>query len=352
MKTIKIEDALKLEKTIFIDVRTEKEYLDDHILNAYNMPLFSNDEYCEVGTIYKQEGKHEAIDRGFDFVSPKLKDMYNIAKELSSKYEHIVVYCARGGMRSGSVSNLLTSIGIDLYKLEGGYKSYRNYVLDYLSNIMSKKQFIVLHGLTGVGKTELLIELNKNNMDMIDLEYMARNTGSVFGFITYNEKPPTQKTFESRIFESLFFSKSDYLFIESESKRVGHVLVPNDIYEGIIRDGYHILIECDIKDRVKRLCKDYIYDRDEENILSLRQCISTFRKRLGNQTVDEYLKLLDDEKYEELVEKFLVNYYDPLYMHSVDQYKYNDIIKFEDIKDTTEKLISFHKTVEKGVKQC
>lgn len=352
MKTIKIEDALKLENTIFIDVRTEKEYLEDHILNAYNMPLFDNDEYCEVGTIYKQEGKHEAIDKGFDFVSPKLKDMYKVAKELSAEYEHIVIYCARGGMRSGSVANLLNSIGIDLYKLEGGYKSYRNYVLDYLSNIMNTKQFIVLHGLTGVGKTELLVELDENNIDIVDLEYMARNTGSVFGFITYDEKPPTQKTFESRIFESLFFSKSDYLFIESESKRVGHVLVPNDIYEGIIRDGYHILIECDIKDRVKRLCKDYIYDRNEDNIQALRQCINTFRKRLGNKTVDEYLELLDKKQYEELVEKFLVSYYDPLYMHSVNQYKYNDIIKFEDINDVTEKLINFHKAALEGVKQC
>ena len=113
MKTIKIEDALKLENTIFIDVRTEKEYQDDHILNAYNMPLFNNDEYCEIGTIYKKEGKHEAIDKGFDFVSKKLKDMYSIARELSAKYDHIVIYCARGGMRSGSVANLLTSIGID-----------------------------------------------------------------------------------------------------------------------------------------------------------------------------------------------------------------------------------------------
>jgi len=256
----------------------KKEYLDDHILNAYNMPLFDNDEYCEVGTIYKQGGKHEAIDKGFEFVSPKLKDMYKLAKELSSEYEHIVIYCARGGMRSGSVANLLNSIGIDLYKLEGGYKSYRNYVQNYLSNIMNKKQFIVLHGLTGVGKTELLVELERNNIDIVDLEYMARNTGSVFGFITYDEKPPTQKTFETRIFESLFFSKSDYLFVESESKRVGHVLIPNDIYEGITRDGYHILIECDTKDRVKRLCKDYIYDRNEDNIQALRQCISTFRK--------------------------------------------------------------------------
>ena len=295
MKTIKIEDALKLENTIFIDVRTEKEYQDDHILNAYNMPLFNNDEYCEIGTIYKKEGKHEAIDKGFDFVSKKLKDMYSIARELSAKYDHIVIYCARGGMRSGSVANLLTSIGIDLYKLEGGYKAYRNYVLDYLKDIMNEKEFIVLHGLTGVGKTELLVGLKNNNMDIIDLENMARNTGSVFGFITYDEKPPSQKTFETRIFEALFFSKSDFIFIESESKRVGHVLVPNEIYEAIIRDGYHILIECDMKERVKRLCNDYINSRDAKNIEDLKECINTFRKRLGNKTVDEYLELLENK---------------------------------------------------------
>ena len=352
MKTINIEDALKLENTIFIDVRTEKEYNDDHILNAHNIPLFSNDEHHEVGTIYKKEGKPEAIDKGFDFVSPKLKDMYREVKELSNQYDHVVIYCARGGMRSGSFANLLSSIGIDLYKLEGGYKSYRNYVLDYLKNIMDKKQFIVLHGLTGVGKTELLVELEKNNIDIIDLEQMAKNTGSVFGFITFDEKPPTQKTFETRIFNSLFYSKTDFIFIESESKRVGHVLVPNEIYDAIIRDGYHILIECNIGDRVKRLCKDYIYDRNEGNIDVLRECIGRFKKRLGQKKVDEYTQLLDDKKYEELVEKYLIEYYDPLYMHSVNQYKYNEILDFKDINETIEDLKNFHKTAVKGAKTC
>ena len=352
MKTINIEDALKLENTIFIDVRTEKEYEDDHILNAYNIPLFNNDEHHEIGTIYKTQGKHEAIDKGFDFVSPKLKDMYRKVKELSLEYDNLVIYCARGGMRSGSFANLLASIGVDLYKLEGGYKSYRNYVLDYLSNIMNKKEFIVLHGLTGVGKTELLVGLDKKNIDIIDLEEMAKNTGSVFGFITFDDKPPTQKIFETRIFEALFFSKTDYIFIESESKRVGHVLVPNEIYEAIIRDGYHILIECNIKDRVKRLCKDYIYDRNEGNIDILRECIGKFRKRLGNKKVDEYLQMLDEKKYEELVEKYLVEYYDPLYMHSVNQYKYDQVIDFNNINETLEQLINFHKTVEKGAIKC
>ena len=122
---------------------------------------------------------------------------------------------------------LFHSLGINIYKLEGGYKSYRNYVLDYLDNIMNSKNFIVVHGLTGVGKTDLLNMLESKDIDNIDLEGIAKNSGSTFGFITHDEKPPTQKKFESKIFEKIFYSKSDYIFIESESKRVGHVLIPN-----------------------------------------------------------------------------------------------------------------------------
>ena len=129
-------------------------------------------------------------------------------------------------------------------------------------------------------------------------------------------------------------------------------VIPNEIYEGIIRDGYHLLIECSIEDRVKRLCKDYIYDRNEGNIDVLRECIGKFRKRLGHKKIEEYLQMLDEEKYEELVEKYLVEYYDPLYMHSVEQYKYNKVIDFKDINETLEKLMDFHKTVEKGAMKC
>ena len=125
--------------------------------------------------------------------------MYSIARELSAKYDHIVIYCARGGMRSGSVANLLTSIGIDLYKLEGGYKAYRNYVLDYLKDIMNEKEFIVLHGLTGVGKTELSQALaqavfgSEQAMIRVDMsEYMEKHSvskliGSPPGYVGYDE---------------------------------------------------------------------------------------------------------------------------------------------------------------------
>lgn len=352
MKTIKIEDALRLENVIFIDVRSESEYEEDHILEAFNIPLFKDNEHNEVGTIYKMQGKQEAIKKGFDYVSYKLKDIYMQVTRLASEYDNIVIYCARGGMRSGSLVNLLSTLGMNIYKLDGGYKSYRNFVINYLKSVMDTKEFIVLHGLTGVGKTDLLSELKKNNLDIVDLEGIAKNTGSTFGFITFDEKPPTQKKFESGIFENIFFSHSDHIFIESESKRVGHVCIPNEIYEAIIRDGHHILLECSLSNRVKRLCRDYIYKRDEKNIDTLRECINKFRKRLGHKVVDEYINLLEIGKYEELVEKYLIEYYDPLYMHSVEKYVYNKVINFDDIKNALEQAIKYHKTAMEGANKC
>lgn len=352
MSVIEIEKALKLEKVVFVDVRTEGEYEEDHILNAFNMPLFKNNEHNEVGTIYKMQGKHEAIQKGFDYVSYKLKDIYLQAAELTANYDNIVIYCARGGMRSGSIVNVLSSLGVNVYQLEGGYKAYRNFVLDYLRNIMNTKNFISVHGLTGSGKTDLLHLLKKKEIDVLDLEGIAKNSGSTFGFITFDEKPPSQKNFETKLFESIFFSKKDYIFVESESKRVGSVTVPNEIFDAMIRDGYHILLECDIDNRVNRLCRDYIYGKDEDNILVLKECINKFRKRLGHKVVDEYIDLLELGKYEELVKKYLIEYYDPLYMHSVEKYKYNKIVNFDDTQKALEYVIGLYESILEGEKKC
>lgn len=352
MKTINVENALKLENVVFVDVRTESEYEEDNIRDAFNMPIFKNNEHNEIGTIYKMQGKHEAIQKGFDYVSYKLKDIYTQSATLVEKYDNIVIYCARGGMRSKSVVNLLSSLGVNVYQLEGGYKAYRNYVLDYLKNIMNSKEFIVVHGLTGVGKTDLLKKLEEKEIDIIDLEGMAKNSGSAFGFITFDEKPPSQKRFETKIFEKMFYSKTKFLFIESESKRVGHVSVPNEIYEGIVRDGYHIFLECSLENRVKRLCKDYIYKTDEEHIGILIDCINKFRKRLGNKMVEECIDLLNEGKYEEVVERYLVDYYDPLYMHSVEKYNYDQIINFDNMDKATEEAIIFHKAAMEGAIKC
>lgn len=340
--TIDIEGALKLDRVVFIDVRTEKEYEDDHIINAVNMPLFKNDEHKDVGTIYKMLGKHEAIQKGFDYASYKLKDIYLELSKLADEYENIVVYCARGGMRSGSITNFISSLGVNVYQLEGGYKSYRNFVIDYLKVCMENKNLISVHGLTGVGKTDLLHMLEDEGADVLDLEGLAKNSGSIFGFITFDEKSPSQKMFETKVFEIMYFSKSNYIFVESESKRVGRNSVPNEIYESMIGDCSHIILEASLKNRVDRLCRDYIYSKEGNNIEELKECINKFRKRLSNKIVDEYIELLDEKRYEELVERYLVEYYDPLYQHSIDKYKYDEVICFDDESDALDKVIKYY----------
>ena len=107
-----------------------------------------------------------------------------------------------------------------------------------------------------------------------------------------------------------------------------------------------------MKNRVKRLCRDYVYDKDENNINILKECINKFRKRLGHNKVDEYINLLEEGKYEELVEKYLVEYYDPLYMHSVNKYKYNQVINFDDIDNAVEEVIKFHQSAMEGAIKC
>lgn len=341
MNLIKIEEALKLKDVVFVDVRTEKEYEEDFILNAQNLPLFKTEEHSVVGTIYKNDGKEEAIKKGFDFVSYKLKDFYESFLKLSKEYENIVIYCARGGMRSGSIYNLISSIGIKVFKLEGGYKSYRNYVINYLENVSQNKEFIVLHGLTGVGKTDLLKELDKREIDNIDLETIAKNSGSTFGFVGFDEKPPTQKRFESEIFYRIFYSKGKYIFIESESKRVGHVLIPNNLYEHLVNSKNHLIVTDNLKNRVERLSRDYLC---VDNLV-LEECINKFRKRIGNEKVDEYIGLLKSDKTK-LIENYLVEYYDPLYNHSVKKYSYKDEIDFSNIENGISKVIEFKNSLE------
>ena len=348
MKTIKIEDALKLENTIFIDVRTEKEYQDDHILNAYNMPLFNNDEYCEIGTIYKKEGKHEAIDKGFDFVSKKLKDMYSIARELSAKYDHMVIYCARGGMRSGSVANLLTSIGIDLYKLEGGYKEFRNYLINALDpcNIYGKP--IVLTGYTGSGKTEILKKVN----NAIDLEGIANHRGSAFG--GYLTPQPTQINFENNLaYEVIKHIHKGYkhIIIEDEGKNIGKSFIPTKFYE-FIHNGNVVLLDSTLEERINNILNDYVilaqkqyidfynnielgmqkwYENIESSMLRLKQKLGGSKLKIVLEELRNAFKnqcsTNDYYHHTKWIELFLVNYYDPMYKHSISKDERNIIYK-------------------------
>ncbi|SHJ44813.1 tRNA 2-selenouridine(34) synthase MnmH [Tepidibacter formicigenes] len=343
---INLEEALKLENAVFVDVRSPLEYKEDRIIKSINIPILDDKERKVVGTIYKKDGKESAVEKGLEFTSKKIKDLYLEFNSLSKSYKNIVVYCSRGGMRSGSVVNFFCNLGINMYQLRGGYKSYRNYVIDFLENIDENYKFIVLHGLTGVGKTDALKYLNKKGVKGLDLENIAKNCGSVFGHICFKDNPPSQKLFESLIFNYINNSKSKYIFIESESKRIGSVLIPNSIYNTMIEKGYHILLESSINSRVKRLVEQYISLNYKEDTVIL-DALEKLRKRLGNEKIDYLIEKLNSKEYAIIAKELIVNYYDPLYKYSIDKFAYNHIISCDKFEKAMAKLITIYERLER-----
>jgi len=340
-KTIEIEEALRLDKCIFIDVRSPGEYNDNRIMNARNLPLLDDEERKIVGTLYKNAGKENAVEMGLELVSPKLSEYYKQFADIANEYDNVVVYCSRGGMRSKSVVELMNSTGMSVMQLKGGYKAYRNYVIEYLSSAAQRNKFIVLHGLTGVGKTEVLKLLQEEGLCVLDLEELAKNCGSVFGHICYVEDPPSQKLFETAIFDVLYNASDKYIFTESESKRVGSVMLPNEIYEMIVsHESLHILLEASPADRTKRLVDQYVRLslKDDDKLM---EAIGHLRKRMGNEKVDFLLECIEAKDYSSAVEKLIEEYYDPMYNYSIDKYKYDAFINTNDIDSALRSLRDF-----------
>ena len=183
---VSVKEAL-CEKNSLIDVRTFQEYKKGSIPDAFNFPLFDNLERAEIGIIYRNIGKNAAVEKGLEFFEPRIQEFLSSLTDLKTK--RLVVFCARGGMRSSSVVRLLQHQGFQAAQLQGGYKSYRSYVLEQL--IKPVPPLIVLHGRTGVGKTLLLKKLP----DHLDLEEFAGHRSSLF--VALNKIPQTQKNFEA-----------------------------------------------------------------------------------------------------------------------------------------------------------
>ncbi|WP_053957381.1 tRNA 2-selenouridine(34) synthase MnmH [Inediibacterium massiliense] len=339
---IDIKEALALEKTLFIDVRSPSEYEDGTILGAINIPILDDSERAIIGTIYKKESKDKATVTGLNLVSHKLPNLYETIRAYSKEYDYIIIFCWRGGMRSRSVCNLLSMLDIpNIYQLKDGYKGYRRHVINYLENDILKYHFIVLHGVTGVGKTHILEELKKEDIPILNLEEMAQNSGSVFGDLVFEKKPPSQKNFESLLFHKMHSFKESYIFIESESKRIGNVQIPDHLYHHMMQK-YHILIETNLENRVNVILKDYIHHLDQ-NHEKIKKSLDHLRKRLGNKWVDTLIQKVDEKNYSYVIEYLMKHYYDPLYKYSIEQYEYDLVIEYKYIKEAVTKLKEFIK---------
>jgi tRNA 2-selenouridine synthase len=181
--------------------------------------------------------------------------------------------------------------------------------MDQAPNITSQIQFIVLYGNTGTGKTDILKALEKEGMNILDLEACANHRGSLLGSVGLGEQN-TQKMFESLVFKSLRNRNSNLVFVEGESKRIGKDIIPDYIFNAM-NNGINIKIEANMETRVDNLLRDYVHDTDSELIPPL----NFLRKYLGDKNIDKYLELISKHEYEPVIEELLIKYYDPLYEH-------------------------------------
>ncbi len=319
MKTITIEKVLPDYPEPIIDLRTPKEFEEDHIPGAENFPILTNEERHEVSTLYKKDpdrAKNLALVYGHE----KLEDLQKKISSYSKAGQQVIFYCYRGGMRSGLLVAHLHSLGFPVVKLDGGYKSYRNFVRRELAAFGENMNFIVLHGYTGVGKTEILTLLQKKGLPVLDLEGLAQNSGSVFGEIMYSGSSPSQKYFESLMYAALSSISGNQCFVEMESRRIGKVTVPEELYRGLVTSKNHVLVKTSIKNRIALLYQDYVTDHNlsREDLLGK---IQRLKKILGKEKVNALAFALETKDYETMIERLMLDYYDPLYRKSLKNYE-------------------------------
>jgi tRNA 2-selenouridine synthase len=342
MRETTVEDLQKLEKSIIIDIRSPIEFNDGAIPGAINIPLFTNEERQEIGTIYKREGQAAAKWRAMERVSSKLPELLRSIKDTMSGDEELVVHCWRGGMRSKAVVTFLEFAGIHAIRLVGGYKAYRQFILKEIPAMFPNKA-IVLHGLTGVGKTDILKKLNNRGYPILDLEEMAGHRGSIFGTIGLGDGN-NQKSFDSLLHNALKkIEGSAYFIMEAESKRIGKVVQPEELMD-IKFHGIHMYIHTPLEHRIHHLVNEYVlpYSNDSWFYEKISVGIEKILRRIKDDEMKkQLLATLDNKNYQKMIQILLENYYDPRYDHKLQDYAGEFInIHANNSEDAVEKVIN------------
>lgn len=324
-----IEDVWSRSDINLIDVRSPQEFDEGYIIGAVNVPLLDNAERKTVGILYKQYGPEKAVNKGYDILETKLNQLLQYFSSFPNN-RPTVVYCARGGMRSQVITSFLNGNGYKAKQLEGGYKKFRQWNIKKLDEINIKHP-VILHGKTGVGKTLVLNEIK----DSLDLEGIAQHRGSLFGAVGKN--PVTQKIFEVFLLKRLEeLDLSQPIFIEGESRKIGNVIIPNNIFCQM-KSGVSLLLEASIKTRVSRTIDEYIIDK-EPYYPKIRDVIKLLDKDLGKKNVLNLLEQFDQSDYESCFKYILLNYYDKKYGHSMKQLTFKETFSTENVRQTAIKI--------------
>jgi tRNA 2-selenouridine synthase len=298
------DNELPFSELNWIDVRSEGEFEDGHVIGSINIPILNNEHRILVGTSYKQEGKDSAEELGYKLVSPLFEQLIAEAKK-HVKENKIVVYCARGGMRSQIFSDLLSKEGIEVMRLKDGYKRYRNWCLEKFTR---PHKLIVMSGKTGSQKTERLFGLHEVGEAVIDLEGLAHHKGSAFGALGQPAQP-TQEHFENKLAHALFFElkKDQPVWYENESRLIGKVRIPDTLFNTIVRSP-RVEIQPSFENRFEFLMENYGCYSNEE-LIEKTQLLT---KRMGLEANKKSIESLENgDKNEWLT--LLMHYYDKAY---------------------------------------
>lgn len=318
---LSVEQFLKQsENSLVLDVRTPVEYQRGHIPGAANLPLFSNEERSVIGTLYKHQGREVAVLKGLEYVGPRMKAIVENIKEMAAGKD-ILVHCWRGGMRSNSLAWLLKTSGLPVAVLNGGYKSFRQFVLNAFAQPYN---IIVLSGATGSGKTAILKALETLGEQIIDLEGLANHKGSAFGFLGEDEQP-TQQQFENKL--ALALNKLDPshpVWVEDESRYIGSCIIPDDFWQQKILAPV-LLLEMPAALRVQRLMADYAHCDQE----LMKLATTRLEKRLGGKNTQTALQLLSEGNLAAFTAFLLENYYDKAYRYGLQKRDSNPIVKID-----------------------
>jgi tRNA 2-selenouridine synthase len=293
-----------------IDVRSPAEYAEDHIPGAVSAPVLDDAERAQVGTMYKQVSPFEAKKLGAALLAKNAAHhIQQIFKDKPGSW-HPLVYCWRGGKRSGAMAHILREIGWNAETLEGGYKAYRRWVVQELEKIPEKLELQVVHGPTGSGKSRLLAALRRAGAQVLDLEDLAAHRGSVLGNLP-GRPQPSQKMFESLLLERISdFQTGKPVYVEGESKKIGELQVPEALMSRM-RASPCIVLETSVEVRVDLLLDEYRHFVADRRALEKQlDCLVALH---GRERIGEWKSMSD---WRELVGRLLVEHYDPAYRRS------------------------------------
>ncbi len=307
--------ALQRLKTFdaILDARSEGEYALDHLPGADNWPSLNDQERVQVGTLYKQVSPFEAQKIGAALVAQNISRHILAHVMDKPKSWKPLVYCWRGGKRSNSLALILGQIGFHVTLIEGGYKAFRSALVLDIPKRVQPLRFRVLCGPTGSGKTRLLHALSQAGAQVLDLEGLANHRSSVLGIIP-GQAQPSQKAFETLVWTQLQqFDPEREVFVESESRKVGNLTVPESLMEAM-RQSPCVRMEVSLQDRVHLLLEDYDYFVQQPELFCER--LSRLSEIKGKAVVDEWQSQARQGQFSEVVEALLVTHYDPVYARS------------------------------------